>query len=69
MHKIMADAYFNIGVVDRAVYHYERATKLNPQLDEAFYNLAVILYQQESYFNAKMNIDKALHLRKDNYYT
>jgi tetratricopeptide (TPR) repeat protein len=68
MHKIVADAYFSIGVVDKAVYHYERATKLNPQLDEAYYNLAVILYQQNSFFNAKMNIDKALKLSKNNFY-
>jgi Flp pilus assembly protein TadD len=68
MHKIIADAYFHIGVVDKAVYHYERATKLNPLLDEAFYNLAVILYQQESFFNARMNIDKALQLQNNNYY-
>lgn len=60
MHKIIADAFFSIGVVDKAVYHYERATKLNAELDEAYYNLAVILYQQNSFFNARMNIEKAL---------
>ena len=68
MHKIIADAYISIAVIDKAVYHYERSTKLNPKLDEAYYNLAVILYQQQSFFNAKMNIDKALHLSKNNHY-
>lgn len=68
MHKIIADAFFSIGVMDKAVYHYERATKLNAKLDEAYYNLAVILYQQDSFFNAKMNIDKALALKTNPYY-
>jgi tetratricopeptide (TPR) repeat protein len=68
MHKNIADAFFSIGVMNKAVYHYERATKLNAKLDEAFYNLAVILYQQDSFFNAKMNIDKALWLNKNSHY-
>lgn len=64
MHKNIADAYYNINVLDKAIYHYERAIKSNSQFDEAYFNVAVILYRQESYFNAKMNIEKALTINK-----
>ena len=66
LHKNMGDALFNLGMVDRAIYHYEKATQANEQYDEAYYNLAVILYMQESYFNAKMNIEKALRFQPSN---
>jgi tetratricopeptide (TPR) repeat protein len=66
LHKCMGDALFNLGMIDRAIYHYEKATKLNDKYDEAYYNLAVILYLQESYFNAKMNIDKAIRWQAKN---
>lgn len=62
----MGDALFNLGMNDRAIYHYEKATKINDKYDEAYYNLAVILYLQESYFNAKMNIDKAIRNNSKN---
>ena len=39
---------------------------MNDKFDEAYYNLAVILYNQSSYFNAKMNITKALHFDPKN---
>jgi rhomboid protease GluP len=66
MHKNIGDAYYNMSLTNKAVYHYEKAITLNDKYDEAFYNLAVILYTQESYFNAKMNIDKAIALQPDN---
>jgi tetratricopeptide (TPR) repeat protein len=66
LHKNMGDALFNLGNIDRAIYHYEHATKLNDKYDEAYYNLSAILYLQESYFNAKMNIQKALHYQPCN---
>ena len=60
MYKNLGDAYYNKGITDKAIYNYEKAIKLNSKYDEAFYNLAVMLYIQKSYFNAKMNIDKAI---------
>jgi rhomboid protease GluP len=62
IHKNIADAYYNINVLDKAIYHYERAIKYNSQFDEAYFNVAVILYRQDSFFNAKMNIEKALRI-------
>ncbi len=64
LHKNMGDAYYSINVLDKATYHYEKAIQVNSHLDEAFFNLAVILYRQESFFNAKMNIEKALAINK-----
>lgn len=66
MHKNLGDALFNLGNNDRAIYHYERATKIDEKYDEAYYNLAVMLYLQESYYNAKMNIDKAVRYQPKN---
>lgn len=60
LHKNLGDAYFHLGDKDNAIYHYEKATKLNPRYGEAYYNLAVMLYLQESYFNALMNMEKAV---------
>jgi tetratricopeptide (TPR) repeat protein len=64
VYKNIADAYFNINVLDKAIYHYEKAIKFNCLFDEAYFNVAVILYRQGSYFNAKMNIEKALRINK-----
>ena len=66
LHKNLADAYYNIRVADKAIYHYEKAIRINSNLDEAHYNLSVLLYLQKSYFNAKMNIDKALQISSAN---
>ena len=42
----MDDVLFNLGTIDRAIYHYEKATQINEKNDEAYYNAAVILYLQ-----------------------
>jgi len=42
--------------------NYEKAIKLDPQSDEAFYNLAVTLYIQEEYTSAQLNIKQALKI-------
>jgi Flp pilus assembly protein TadD len=55
-----------LGDKDNAIYHYEKATQLNSKYDEAYYNLAVMLYLQESYFNALMNIEKAVNIQSQN---
>jgi tetratricopeptide (TPR) repeat protein len=65
VHKNLGDAYYNIEMLDKAIYHYEKAIKLNAKLDEAYFNLAVILYRQGSHFNAKMNIEKAISLNSN----
>lgn len=46
IHKNIADAFYNINVLDQAIYHYEKAIKYNHLFDEAYYNVAVILYRQ-----------------------
>ena len=60
LFKNLGDAYFSISIFEKAIYNYEKALKLNDGYDEAHYNMAVCLYMQENYFNAKLAIKKAL---------
>lgn len=60
LYKNLADAYFSIGIYDKAIYNYEKAVSLSDNYDEAHYNLAVCLFMQENYYNAKFAIAKAV---------
>ena len=60
LYKNLADAYFSIGIFEKAIYNYEKAIDLYEEYDEAHYNLAVCLYVQENYYNAKLAITRAL---------
>jgi len=33
LHKNLGDAYFNANTSDKAIYHYEKAIKLNDKYD------------------------------------
>ena len=46
--------------------NYEKAIRLDPGYDEAFYNLAVTQFLQEEYTSAKLNIDLALKIDSTN---
>ena len=39
--------------------NYEKAIRLDPGYDEAFYNLAVTQFLQEEYSSAMLNIEQA----------
>jgi tetratricopeptide (TPR) repeat protein len=58
----LADAYFSLGIPEKAAMNYEKAIRLDPGYDEAFYNLAVTQFIQEEYTSAKLNIDLALKI-------
>lgn len=45
-YKNLGDAYFSIGIHEKAAINYEKAVKMNPDMDEALFNLAVCLYVQ-----------------------
>ncbi len=62
----MADAYFSLGINEKAIINYENALKLNQMLDEVYYNLAVCLYIQGEYSSSLLNIQKALKLDSTN---
>ena len=62
----MADAYYSIGIYEKAIYNYENAVRLNNHLDEAYYNMGVCLYLQENYKSAQLHVHKALVLSPDN---
>ena len=65
-YKNLGDAYFSISIYEKAIYNYEKALKINAHNDEAHYNLAVCLYIQENYFNAKLAILKAIEVNSMN---
>lgn len=46
LFKNLADAYFSIGIFEKAIYNYEKAIKTNENYDEGHYNMAVCLYIQ-----------------------
>jgi tetratricopeptide (TPR) repeat protein len=46
--------------------NYEKAIRLDPGYDEAFYNLAVTQFIQEEYTSCKLNIDQALKIDANN---
>jgi tetratricopeptide (TPR) repeat protein len=65
-YKNLADAYFSLGIPEKAVMNYEKAVRLDPQYDEAYYNLAVCEFLQSEYMSAQLNIDQALIIDPDN---
>ena len=42
--------------------NYEKAIRLDPGYDEAFYNLAVTQFLQEQYSSAMLNIEQATRI-------
>ena len=46
--------------------NYEKAVKLDPEYDQAFYNLAVTQFMQEEYTSATINIKEALRIDGQN---
>lgn len=42
--------------------NYEKAIRLDPGYDEAFYNLAVTQFLQEQYSSALLNIEQAIKI-------
>lgn len=46
--------------------NYEKAIRLDPGYDEAFYNLAVTQFLQEEYTSAKLNIEQAVKIDPNN---
>lgn len=62
LFKNLADAFFMIGIYEKAAYNYEKAIAINGSTAEAHYNLAVCMYAQENYYNALLCIENALKL-------
>lgn len=55
-YKNLGDAYFSLGIPEKAAMNYDKAVRLDPGYDEAYYNLAVTQFIQEEYSSAKLNI-------------
>ena len=65
-YKNLADAYFCLGIPEKAAMNYQKAVKLDGEYDQAFYNLAVTQYMQEEYSSALVNIREALRIDRTN---
>jgi Tfp pilus assembly protein PilF len=52
VHYDLANAYFNINQVDKAIDHYREAIRLNSNRVEYFFNLGNALSLQEKYEEA-----------------
>ena len=46
--------------------NYEKAVRLDPAYDEAYYNLAVCHFMQSEYVSAQLNVEQALHIDPTN---
>lgn len=66
MYKNLGDAYFNLGINEKAMINYENALVLNDDNHEALYNLGVCLYLQKNYDSSKLKVQRALMLDHDN---
>ncbi len=45
--------------------HYKKAIQLSPNLPEAYFNLAIIYFQENDLEQAKKNVEKALELEPE----
>ena len=66
LYKNLGDAYFNLGIVEKAVINYENATILNDDNHEALYNLAVCLFMQKNYDSSKLKVQRAMMMDHNN---
>ncbi|MEJ2663686.1 MAG: tetratricopeptide repeat protein [Spirochaetia bacterium] len=49
MHMLLAEAYRNLGELEKAKNHYQRAIESDPNRIQLYYGLAVILWEQHAY--------------------
>jgi len=66
LHNYLGIAYGNAGMVDDAIEEFETALKINPKYIKARLNLALVLYENERYPEAKSNIESVLQVQPDN---
>lgn len=55
-----------VGDIEEAYDYFNRATKLNPNLDAAFYELAQLQQLADDYVSAQKSLDKALAISPSN---
>ena len=63
-YKNLGDAYYSIGIYEKAVYNYEKGISLKPS-GEAYYNLAVCLFMQRNFHNSLNMAELALRCYPD----
>lgn len=64
--KNLGDAYFSLGIIEKAIINYENALVLNDDNHEALYNMGVCLYMQKNYESSKLKLQRALMLDQEN---
>jgi tetratricopeptide (TPR) repeat protein len=65
-YKILGDAYFSIAIYEKAIFNYECALRMNNQMEEAYFNLAVCFYIQDHFHQARFNVSLALKINPNN---
>lgn len=66
LYKNLGDAYCSVGIYEKAIQNYDRTIEINDKYDEVHYNLAVCLFLQQNYHQAKFAIVRALQLSVKN---
>jgi superkiller protein 3 len=66
LHNYLGIAYGNAGMVDDAIEEFETSLKINPKYIKARLNLALVLYENERYPEAKINIEAVLQVQPEN---
>lgn len=63
-YKNLGDAYYSIGINEKAVYNYEKSISLKPS-GETYYNLAVCLFVQQNFHNSLIMAQLAVGLNPE----
>lgn len=65
-YKNLGDAYYCVGILEKAVKNYDAALGLNPTMDEAEYNLATAMLMLNQMREAKRHVTRAIKIKPDN---
>jgi Tfp pilus assembly protein PilF len=66
LHNYLGIAYGNSGMVDDSIEEFETALKINPYYIKARLNLALVMYENGRYPEARSNIDAVLNVQPEN---
>jgi rhomboid protease GluP len=63
VYFLLSFAEIKKGLFPDAKTHLQKAIQLDPNFDEAYYNLAIIYLNEKNIANAKINAEKAAELK------
>ncbi len=62
LRKNLGDAYYLMGILNKAIFHLKRAIELNPSFPDAHYSLAVAYFQAGMLQEAIKEFEKTLEI-------